>query len=526
MIRRMSVLGLIALVLCCPLRAQSVDSLVRLNDDSVTVRLVDVDLRVALSALARYLDRPLLFGALPAQRVTFATPSPVPRANVPGFVRGIANAYGVEFTLDSAGAFYRVATQSPQRLPGSPASTRARVGDAPLFASAGGQQLFVIRLRHARAADVAAGVNALYGRSAALGELGSLARPPASTLDASLRQNAQAVSGQGLPSSEQSASVVVPESSSDATSPIGARARTSGRQAALTGEVTIVPDERTNALLVRASRLDYDLINAAVEQLDVRPLQVLIEVLIAEVRRDRDLSFGLSTSAEPTPLGGSSGGTLGGDIVGGGGDEFVVRLLDFRMGTTQLNATLRAAASGGNVRIVSRPVLIATNNELAEILVGSQRPFVQVQRSLPTDAPSRDQVIQYRDVGTRLIVRPTISADGYVMINLTQEVNAATSETAFDAPVISTRSLQTQLLVKDQQTVVLGGLIDQQKDEVRAGVPVLSSIPLLGGLFGRWAKRTRETELFVFLTPRVIRDDAEAEALTESIRSRTEGRER
>jgi general secretion pathway protein D len=526
MIRRTSVVGLIALALNGPLRAQPVDSLVRLRNDSLTVRLVDVDLRVAFHALARYLDRPLMFGALPSQRVTFETPSPVPRASVSDFVSGIANSFGVEFAFDSTGGFYRVAAQVPQRSPGWAAPTRGRNGDAPAFASATGQQLFVIRLRHARAADVAAGVNALYGRSAALGELGSFARPANSTLDAGLRQNAQAVSGQGLPRTDQSATGVMPEQGTQATAPSEGPARVASRQAALTGEVTIVPDERTNALLVRASRLDYELINAAVEQLDVRPLQVLIEVLIAEVRRDRDLSFGLSTSADPTSLGGSAGGTLGGDIAGGGGDEFVVRLLDFRMGTTQLNATLRAAASRGNVRIVSRPVLIATNNELSEILVGSQRPFVQVQRSLPTDAPSRDQVIQYRDVGTRLSVRPTISADGYVMISLTQEVNAATSETAFDAPVISTRSLQTQLLVKDQQTVVLGGLIDQQKDEVRAGVPVLSSIPLLGGLFGRWARRTRETELFVFLTPRVIRDDAEAEALTESIRSRTEGKDR
>ena len=125
--------------------------------------------------------------------------------------------------------------------------------------------------------------------------------------------------------------------------------------------------------------------------------------------------------------------------------------------------------------------MLAANNEVAEILVGSQRPFVQVQRTLPTDDAARDQIVQYKDVGTNLSVRPTISEDGYVMLEVTQEVNAATNEVAFDAPVISTRTVRTQLLVRDSQTVVLGGLADRQRESTQGGVPVLSSIPLLGG---------------------------------------------
>jgi general secretion pathway protein D len=204
----------------------------------------------------------------------------------------------------------------------------------------------------------------------------------------------------------------------------------------------------------------------------------------------------------------------------------VLRLLDFSIGSTQLNATLSAAASSGDVQIVSRPVVIAANNELAEIVVGSQRPFIQVQRSLPTEAASRDQVVQYRDVGTRLSVRPTISADGYVMLAVTQEINAATTETAFDAPVISTRSVQTQLLIKDKSTVVLGGLIDRQRDNNSRGVPVLSRIPILGGLFGRVDRRSTETELFMFLTPRVIARDEDAESVTLPLRQRANPPER
>jgi general secretion pathway protein D len=166
-------------------------------------------------------------------------------------------------------------------------------------------------------------------------------------------------------------------------------------------------------------------------------------------------------------------------------------------------------------------VVLAANNESAEILVGSQRPFIQVSRSLPTDAPQRDQVVQFKDVGTRLTVRPTISDDGYVTLRVAQEVNAATSEVAFDAPVISTRTIQTQLLVRDGQTAVLGGLADRQRDETRAGVPIFSSLPLIGGLFGRLVRRTTETELFVFLSPRVIRNDEDLEKASDDMGDRT-----
>jgi len=166
------------------------------------------------------------------------------------------------------------------------------------------------------------------------------------------------------------------------------------------------------------------------------------------------------------------------------------------------------------VQIVSRPVLLASNNTEARFLVGSQRPFVQVSRSLPTETPTRDQVIQYRDVGTRLTVRPTINQDGYVSLLIQQEVNQATSEVAFDAPVISTREASTRVLVRDGQTIVLGGLRDHQRDVTRSGVPLLSSLPLIGGLFGSASRQTNETELYLFLTPRIIKTDADVDSVT------------
>ena len=167
-------------------------------------------------------------------------------------------------------------------------------------------------------------------------------------------------------------------------------------------------------------------------------------------------------------------------------------------------------------------MVIAANNEPATINVGSQRPFIQVSRALPTDNTARDQVVQYKDVGTKLTVLPTISPDGYVGLQVSQEVNDATSEVAFDAPVISTRSVETTLLIKDGQTVALGGLTDTQRDVNQGGVPILSSIPILGGLFGHASRETTETELYLFLTPHVIKTDADADSLTAPLKEKAD----
>lgn len=468
------------------LRAQR-DTTVVAQGDSITIRLIDVDIRAAIQALSRHLDRPVIFGAVgQGQRVTLETPQPVPRAQVVALLRGVLQAQGLELVADSAAGAYRVQLREQARALAPPPVPTARPQGGP-------PALFVIRLRHARAADVAATVNALYGRASALGERGA---PP--TLNEELRENR--VPPVGV---ERPAGGVVP-----------------GRAAQLTGEVTIVPDPGTNSLLIRASQEDFELIQAAVREVDVRPLQVLIEVVIAEVRRDRSFSFGVDASLPTSRVRGTTNTTVNARTTGIGLGDFALRIMD--IGGVDLDVTLRAAASRGDVSILSRPIVLAANNEVAEILVGSQRPFVQVQRALPTDNAARDQVVQYKDVGTNLSVRPTISEDGYVMLEVTQEVNAATNEVAFDAPVISTRTVRTQLLVRDNQTVVLGGLADRQRERAQGGVPILSSIPLLGGLFGRASRRTTETELFLFLTPRVIRDDADVERVTQPLRESAE----
>jgi general secretion pathway protein D len=456
------------------------DSLVTTRGDSVSIRIVDVDLRQAVQMLSQYLDRPVVFGALTSQNVTIQTPRPIARSQVLGLLRTVLENQNHELVEDSASGVFRVrmrertpppSTVIPRQAPGVP-------------------ELFVIHLSHARASDVAATVNALYGKSSALGDHDT----PPQTLSNQLRQN---ISPPTVPANQPAAQPGAPAAA---------------RPATLQGDIVIVPDQGTNSLLIRASRPDYELIQAVVQQVDVRPLQVLIEVTIAELRRDRDWVFGVSTELTKTTVG-HNGTTISGSIQGAEPGDFVLRVMN--IGGTNLNALLSASAARGDAKILSRPVVLAANNEEAQISVGSQRPFIQVSRSLPTDTPTRDQVVQYKDVGTSLTVRPTISSNGFVTLELTQEVNAATTETAFDAPVISTRSLRTQLLVRDSQTVVLGGLSDTQRETTRSGVPFLSDIPILGALFGRQERRTTSTELFLFLTPRILRTDEDVDRQTD-----------
>jgi general secretion pathway protein D len=471
--KRVTAWALLALV-AWPASLWSQDtSAMRVTHDSITVRFVETDIRAVIQAIGQYLPKPVLVGPIQPVRVTLETPGPVDRLRLLALLRGLVQSQNLEFVEDSS--FYRVGPRAPQE----PRPARQASSDS------GPVQLFVIRLRHARASDVAATVNQLFGGSGAFSGQSGLS---AGTLSDELRRNVVPPAGAQAPSNQPTV-----------------------RQSSLSGSVTIVPDELTNSLLVRASQRDYDVIKEAVDQLDIRPLQVLIEVLIVEARQDRSFSFGADLFVPQQSID-KGDGTAGGESAGGGLGDLVIRLMS--LGRANIDATLRAAASRGDVEIVSRPVLLASNNQEARFLVGSQRPFVQVSRSLPTETPTRDQVIQYRDVGTKLTVRPTINQDGYVSLLIQQEINQATNEVQFDAPIISTREAVTRVLVKNGQTIVLGGLKDQQRNVTHGGVPILSGIPLLGGLFGHADRSSNLTELYLFLTPRILKTDADADSVT------------
>jgi general secretion pathway protein D len=469
--------------------------------DSVSIRIVGTELRAAVQIIQQYLDRPVIFsGVAGGPHVTLDTPRPVPRSDVPRLLRGLLDSQGYELVDDSSSGTYRARPKEQPRSLVPSAAPNAATATTPLSArrQAEAPELFVIALRHARAASVASTINSLFGHAADAGA-NSDGGARSATLRDELRANQ--IPPLGAPPAQAIPSVV-------------------GRPATLSGEITIVPDAHANSLLVRANRADFELVEAAVQQIDVRPAQVLIEVLIVEARHNRDFSLGVETSMNDHAIPHTSNSVVGGAFTppSAGLGDFTLKVMG--VGPLDIDATIRAAASRGDVQIVSRPVVLAENDEEAEVVVGSQRPFVQVSRALPTEAAVRDQVVQYRDVGTKLNVRPTISVDGTVSLSVTQEVSSATAETAFDAPVIATRSVKTELLVMDGQTIVLGGLSDHQHDVQTSGIPILSRIPFLGGLFGSHARNTNDTELFIFLTPRVIRTDDDARRLTAPLRER------
>ncbi len=455
---------------------------VEIKDDSIRIRFANTDLRAAIQALGRFLSKPVLTGTIGDVRVEFfETPVPVTRAALPGILQGLVEANGFEFVEDST--FYRVAPraqETPARGRGPQLPTAAPARD-----TAPGLKLFTVRLKHARAADVAATLNQLYGTGGTFSQRPGLSSGTLSDVLRSSRTAPPTEGGGAAPTAADEGS------------------------ASLRGGVTIVPDELTNSLLIRASATDFAVLREGITQLDIRPLQVLIEVVAVEARKDRQFSLGFNLAVPPQDFG---DGTVGGTLTSAGLGDLVVKVMN--LGKEQISATLDAARSRGDAEIISRPVLLASNNTEARLLVGTQQPFVQVSRSLPTETSQRDQVVQYRDVGTKLTVLPTINEDGYVSLLIQQEISQATGETQFSAPVISSRETVTQVLVADGQTIVIGGLRDRVHDQIRTGIPVLSDIPLLGGLFGGTKTRTTETELFLFITPTILATDADADAAT------------
>ncbi len=444
----------------------------------------DADLRAVITALAEAGGLNVTYGEMPNRRVTLHLPQGLARADMLPVLRSVAASNGLRVVAD--GSLLRIEPVD-SRDPSGALAARA--------ASREGVQLFVYRLKHARAPRLAATLQSIYGgRSADAG---------AATIGLS-----------GRPLSEQLRSTQIPFLNIDTIGRGAAAGGATVLNATVQGEIQIVPDETTNSLLIRAQPGDYETIRQAIDVLDLRPLQVFIEVLIAEVRRTRGLDLGVTASAVKIGTGNETSGSL----TSSSASDFLVRIT--RGGNVSLDVALSALATRGDVHILSRPLLLAENNLEARILVGSQRPFVQVFRSLPTDGAVRDQVVQYRDVGTSLSLLPTINPDGYVNLQVKQEVSSATAELQFGAPVISTREASTHLFVKDGETVVIGGLADRQVEQTRSGIPFLSSLPWVGGLFGSTKNSDAQNELYLFLTPHIVTSDDDALQLRRTIEGR------
>ncbi|MGE5732689.1 MAG: type II secretion system protein GspD, partial [Gemmatimonas sp.] len=288
------------------------------------------------------------------------------------------------------------------------------------------------------------------------------------------------------------------------------------------GDIRIIAEESSNSLLVRATDSDWALVQQIIQGVDLRPLQVLIEVTIAEVQRTHDLDIGVSGTVKRIPKGKTAPDITATAPSQANARDFIVELTGGH-GTINYDVAIAALQERGDVRVLSLPVIIAQNNRQAVLNVGSSRPFVQVSQTVPNDPTGRVQTVQYIDVATTLTITPTINPDGYVNLQVSQTDNSATNEVQFDAPVINKREATTQIFIRDGQTTVIGGLADNTRSNDVSGIPFLSRIPLVGPLlFGRITKNETTNELFLFLTPHIISSDGDIDKLRDAVKDNSD----
>lgn len=297
--------------------------------------------------------------------------------------------------------------------------------------------------------------------------------------------------------------------------------------------VDIQADENTNSLIITAPADEMQNILAVIRQLDIRRAQVLVEAVIAEITEDNTREFGinflLDGSAKDVPLGfsnlgGATDGLLGiaGAASAGGlpsslGTGLSLALGRFGSGEIDFGFLVRAIASDADNNILSTPSLMTLDNEEAEIVVGSNVPFVTGQQlSANNDNPF--QTIERRDIGLTLKVKPQINEGNTIKMELEQEVSdvMTTALTGASDIVTSVRSIKTTVLVEDGQTLVLGGLIDDKITDVEEKVPLLGDIPVLGQLFRYRSTQKSKQNLLIFLHPVIVRDSETASQFSNS----------
>ncbi len=345
--------------------------------------------------------------------------------------------------------------------------------------------------------------------------------------------------------------------------------RNTGRvSAADISDVNIVPDEVNNALIITASASEYEAIKGVIRQLDVVPLQVLIDAKIIEVTLDDTYRYGIDWSARwgtdfspggtpavparafvpavpPSPanptgtpaIPATEGSVAVPAVIPGeqSGSFDTAAGIASSLSTYgifhgfQIQARLNALAKDDVLNIVSTPSLLVLNNQEAFINVGDRVPIptTQVTNLNSTSAVGTNVAnnIQYQDTGVTLKVTPRVNPGGLVIMEIEQESNAAiaTLTSSLNAPTIRQRKITSTLAVQDGDTVVLGGLIQETTSGGTNGIPILSKLPLIGPLFGTTTKSLNRTELIVLLTPRVLENRQDSREVTRELQRKMTG---
>jgi general secretion pathway protein D len=287
--------------------------------------------------------------------------------------------------------------------------------------------------------------------------------------------------------------------------------------------VRITAQKSSNQLLIRCRPSEWTEILAAIEKLDIPPMQVQIETRILEVALTGDLNLGvqwylgrLAGNSTTPGIGNTPGsqGALGGGGAGlGAGDA-----LFYSFVSNNLQIALHALEANGSTRVLSAPSLVVMNNQQAQIQVGDNIPINQTSINTNNTLVTTSSV-QYVQTGVILDVVPRINPGGLIYMDIQQQVSDASQTTdAQGNPTISTRSVSTQVAVQSGETVLLGGLIQENRTQSDTAVPYLGRVPGLGWLFSNTRRSRGRSELIVLITPRVINNQSQARQITDQYR--------
>ena len=292
--------------------------------------------------------------------------------------------------------------------------------------------------------------------------------------------------------------------------------------------VKIIADEGNNALIIVSTSEEYAKIQKVIKELDVLPLQVLIDATIVEVELKDELQYGIQwyfnhNNGNNTATGGASTATSGisvNDI----GSALTTGGFSYAFSSSQdVRAVLNANASKGNVNIISSPSLMVLNNQEASIKVGDSVP-IRTSQSTNTANATNDAIItsgiEMVDTGINLSIRPRVNAGGLVLMDILQTSNEATenSNSNIDSPTIKKREIESSVAIQSGETIVLGGLIKEDNTHNKSGVPLLHEIPIIGPIFGGTTRNKNKNELVVLITPRVVNSRQDASLITDEFR--------
>ena len=332
--------------------------------------------------------------------------------------------------------------------------------------------------------------------------------------------------------------VVVQQAPPPPAQPPGAAAAVPGQPGGIVRNIQVVADKDNNTLLIVATPAEWTVIEAALRKLDVAARQVMIEMVIAEVSLTDDFQFGVEWYFKngPNQAGGNfRRGTVPGDIFGAilgtaanvAGAGIGARVPGFNyllsgMFPGGIQAALSLLGTAGNTKIVANPHVAALDNQRSTIKVGDRIPISQ-QTLVGGTTNAVTTTSQYIDTGVLVAVTPRINAGGLVTMDIQAEVsNPGEVANAGDAPPINTRSLQSIVAVQSGDTLIMGGLIRDTKQQSSEGIPFLTKIPWLGGLFGQQGIRDQRSELVLFVTPRVVETQQDVRNILDDLGKRME----